>query len=554
MKDFRILAIAILGSLATNVSAQWDAPVGIPQPAFGINESHTMYAGQSGYMDAGNGPYTHYVDNTSSSCSDSGNGTESQPRCSIPTSMPAGAVVEVHGGPYTVNGRLYYTLNGTQSAPVFLRGIDTGSGRPVFNNDDRMDFGGQYFVVEGINFQGTYLRVTGGGSSPTAGAANAALRDLQVANGPEKNAILLWGNNILLANSEIDHNQGDDRHGTVLGESSRDIWIVDNYYHHNGGDAIQFCHGCQGSEPRRVYIGRNVMHSDRENAVDLKYAQDVVVSQNTMYAYRAAPPNQNWCFDDGSGCGVFSSGSDGAAVVIGSDGGPTNVWFLLNDIYDAMAGIRVEEGYEVYLIGNRIRDISGETGRAIGLDKDGQPLIIVHNVISDAGYGIDQNWRENFTLTIHNNIFNNISSAHIRFESNSVINSASIDNNLFWQNGNPIPLVWNNPVSVSSSAQMDNQTNGSGNLVADPGFLSAASGNFRLASGSPAIDAGSTQLEQLDTLFQQRFPGAGSILFDADEATRPADGDGQNGAEYDIGAFETNGAPQPNPPTNLVVD
>lgn len=551
---FAALSLMML-AVGQDAAAQWVPPVGVPMPSFGVQESHTMYANQSGYQDAGNGPYTHYVNGSSGSCSDAGNGTQSQPRCSIPTNLSAGAVVEVHGGPYSIPNRPVFTFNGTASQPVFLRGVDDGSGLPVIRNDDRFDLGGSYFVVENFIFDGTYVRTTAGSvQDPSSGASFAALRNLEIRNSASKNGSVLWGNDLVLMNSHIHHHQGDDRHGTTLGEATSNVWIVDNYFHHNGGDAIQFCHGCTTNPPRNVFIGRNVMHSDRENAVDLKYARDVVVSENVMSAYRGAPPDTQWCFDDGSGCGVFSSGSDGAGMVIGSDGGPRNVWVILNEIYDSHAGIRVEEGYEVYVLGNRIYDISGETGRAIGLDKDGQPLAIVNNVIWNAGYGIDQNWRENFTLTVHNNVFGNISSAHIRLESGSVISSASIENNIFWQGGSAIPLVFNNAQSASNSAQLDSIMSGTGNLFADPEFVNAASGNFHVSASSPAIDAGTTQLAQYDTQFQQLFPGAGSLLRDPDGKNRPLDGDGSGGLAYDIGPFEYGGGVAPSPPTGLTVE
>ena len=54
-------------------ACSWVPPIGIPKPTFGIEESHWMYAGQPGYLDAGNGPYTHYVDNASPASTDTSN-------------------------------------------------------------------------------------------------------------------------------------------------------------------------------------------------------------------------------------------------------------------------------------------------------------------------------------------------------------------------------------------------------------------------------------------------------------------------------------------------
>ena len=94
-------------------AAAWEAPIGIPTPPFGITEAHTMYAGstfdytQGGtvadprgvapYGDAGDGPYTHYVENSLPNCSgnpapcstDSNNpyGTPSRARVSVPLDL-----------------------------------------------------------------------------------------------------------------------------------------------------------------------------------------------------------------------------------------------------------------------------------------------------------------------------------------------------------------------------------------------------------------------------------------------------------------------------------
>jgi hypothetical protein len=105
--------VMILGggiALVAPVGA-FDPPVGIPAPSFGIDDTHAVYVGQlyaaGGFVnrDSGSGPYTHYVDNSTPDCTDSGSedGTEVIPRCSPPPAdLPAGTVVELPGGPYLV--------------------------------------------------------------------------------------------------------------------------------------------------------------------------------------------------------------------------------------------------------------------------------------------------------------------------------------------------------------------------------------------------------------------------------------------------------------------
>ncbi|HLE11018.1 MAG: hypothetical protein A2504_10435 [Bdellovibrionales bacterium RIFOXYD12_FULL_39_22] len=89
------------------MSVSWAAPICIPVPDFGINETVEMYRLQkydfggtlADYRDAGNGPYSHYVDNSASNCLDGSEksfGSQDLPRCSIPVVLEAGSVTVTH--------------------------------------------------------------------------------------------------------------------------------------------------------------------------------------------------------------------------------------------------------------------------------------------------------------------------------------------------------------------------------------------------------------------------------------------------------------------------
>ncbi|MCH8328175.1 MAG: hypothetical protein IID15_06585, partial [Candidatus Marinimicrobia bacterium] len=106
------------------------------------------------YKDAGNGPYTHYVDNTATNCDNDhagGRGDEQNPRCSFPLDLPAGSVVEVHGGPYYTENNVNWALDGTVDAPIFIHGFDPDN-RTVIQNGKQF-FHGSYMVFENFSLQ-----------------------------------------------------------------------------------------------------------------------------------------------------------------------------------------------------------------------------------------------------------------------------------------------------------------------------------------------------------------------------------------------------------------
>ena len=524
-------------------TGSWTPPIGVPAPPFGIADSHTQYAGKSfnfpsgskPYPDAGNGPYTHYVDN-SKPCKDSnegGFGSAANPLCTIPTTVPAGSVVEVHGGPYDQHGsagKPTWTGNGTKAAPVFYRGVGAGGALPIVTNLGFPTISGSYVVVEGFLIDKAGLRTSGD---------HISIRFSEIRNHPSKNGVSMSGDNVVLYKNEVHHHQGDDRHGVFVGPGSKGVWLVDNYIHHNGGDGIQFCHGCTSNPPDTIYIGRNRIHSDRENSIDIKYAKNVVISENDVGKNKSAPAGQMWCFDDNSKCAVFSSGSDGAAMVIGSDGGPDNPWVIFNKVSDSARGIRIETVPTTasYIIGNSIWAIAGP---AVVLEKDADPIYILANTISDVSAGIDQTWQHNFTVHAHNNIFANMKSSGsgnssgfaMFLESNTVAPKSTAKNNLFWQNGADVKLRWGakgSVITTKTTAGLAGFAGGANNLIGDPKLTNAASGDMHLQSGSAAIDKG-FDLSSLLAAYKTTF--GVSLLVDLDNKQRPT------GAGWDIGADE----------------
>jgi hypothetical protein len=475
----RFLIILLMFSLQSIYSQSYVPPIGIPAPEFGINETVENVYGSEDY-------YTHYIDNsdTNATDTDNSNGSPEMPRLTIPTNVPAGSVVEIHGGPYN-NLNTTWSMNGTLEEPVFLRGV-SDSLRPRIKKSE-LWFNGQYFIVENLDFYDKSrikFRTT---------AKYGTLRNSEVHNpigqtGAGNPTISLTGEHIVAYNNEVHDNireENIDCHGFQASNEGLKIWILENNIYNNGGDGIQACHACNPG-PRYLYIGGNDIHGDKENGIDLKYARDVIISQNKLHDYNHS-----------AATGIVSP------IVIGSDGAPTRVWVLFNEIYDAKRGIRIEEIENLWIIGNLIYDIT-ETG--IIPEKQGTETYVIHNTLFNMNRGISNPWRVDFGFFIYNNIFSNINTRSINLGS-AILEKSEINTNLFW----------------NARSDGENQIN------QDPLFTDAENFDFGLQESSPAIDAGMVVGGILHDYY--RLYGV-DISVDFLRELRP------QGNNLDIGAFE----------------
>ncbi|MCK4276210.1 MAG: right-handed parallel beta-helix repeat-containing protein, partial [Phycisphaerae bacterium] len=516
------------------VAEQYIPPIGIPAPPFGINESHTMYAGQwytAGgftYRDAGNGPYTHYVDNTHPSATDVGNpyGTAATPRASLPLgTLPAGSVVEIHGGPYFFSSNVDIVSQGTAEDPVFVRAVDPenkvllrASGSSI-----RLRCFGSYVIYEnlelsyGLRFQSyEYSHHTAIRYCEVSGPEGVYLGSNAGVHADE------WATYMVIFRNHIHHNvrlsDGNpvDVHGVAAGSGSHHVWVLENEIHHNSGDAFQ---ASDHSNPvvHHFYVGGNVMHDDRENGVDLKHIEDVVVSQNKIYSY-------------------LPSTYLGDAVVIGANGfepgveGPTRAWFLFNEIWNCKNGIRVEGARDCYIVGNTIREASGN---AIQLDIDPDSLnvnIVSNTLVGIGSKGIAYGWKEPGAsgFSFANNIFRNIGSYHVDVPA-FVASTGELRNNLFWDSGASISIRWGSSTYTGlDPAGVNALPDSSGNVIGDPLLVDIPGADFHIQAGSAAANAGI-----VSAVYQDFFDlYAVDIKLDYDGLPRPQEG------LWDIGAFE----------------
>jgi hypothetical protein len=370
-----------------------------------------------------------------------------------------GDVTEVTSG--STSGNTTFSGTGTADNPKIFRGVGT----PTFSGTGYVYISGNYVIVEGIKvssnrvirFDGSYVclrdsEVTGNGGNTSKGTVSS----LATAS-----YVVIY-NNTIHDNGPWDGGTENDIHGVTGTPGCHHIWIVDNLMYHHGGDSVQFGH-TDSNTTHHVFVGRNEMYTDRENAVDIKRISDVVISQNTMHDY------------------VTSSTSEGAAVVVHYCQSNSNVIF--NTIYNCTVGIS---------------DTSLDNCSI-------SPLIVRHmgNLMYDCGRGI-QTWGSGKRITIANNTMYNLVTGGI--DCTNLGSGSLIENNLLQSvSGSQI-------VATGSYTSRNNITS-----TTDAKLINPAALNFRLQSTSPAINAGVTPQGYAD--FAAYF--GESILFDHDGNPRP---------------------------------
>jgi hypothetical protein len=515
-------SIGLLALASAPAAAQpWTPPLGVPMPSFGVSEQ--ARAVPSPWNGETSGFY--YVDNTHSLASDSVTfGSPARPRRSIPSSVAAGSVVEVHGGPYTTGVSIGIGGTGTAASPIFYRGV----GKPQIaatSNQRSVSVSGAYVVVEGFLFSNLMVSLNGHhlsvrdnemrGMPPAPGGTATNV-------GGSKDAVVL--RNYIHNNGDPNYFDENDIHGVLVTSGAERVWIVDNEMHGNGGDSVQV-NSQQGTLARLIYIARNRMHEEGENAVDIKTAEDVIISQNKCWGFR---PTQ-----------FAHSGSDGTAIVVNDDNAlnrlNNRIWILFNEIYSSTNGIRTQS--YAYIAGNIIRQI--DTNAIISFGP--HDVHIEHNTIYSVGRAF-----ERFAGEAGNKVYflNNIVSTRL-WEDIKVSGSASsagsgsaVAYSLFPA---PARLMWAGATYTSLSSFLS-AIGCMGCREGDPRFANAAANDFRLLAGSPA--SANTTGSALYLAYQNQY--GVNIAVDFAGRSRPGP-DGQ----WDMGAHESDGgvAP-PAAPTN----
>jgi hypothetical protein len=541
---------AALGFDTTAVqAAAWTPPIGIPAPSFGINESAP--ATPSPWTTATAGFY--YVDGTNAKATDSSNpyGTPAKPRQTIPTTLPAGSVVELHGT-YDVSHSSPDTIvsQGTSSKPVYIRGVSSTS-RPLARR--AWELQGTYMIVENVEFGPMPDQSATGSVVILLPSSHIVLRNdelhgtltdggLGIVNWLVPYGVPYTGSgvidNVVIYHNSI-HDNGNvnatydqDVHGIAISDHVNTTWIVDNEIYRNSGDGLQInAQTGQRATTHHIYIGRNVSHDNKQSGFWVKEATDVILSQNQSYNHRPSDSSLGQC--------------------MGAQYAPDYVWFLFNNVHDCEYGITQvsDDGTltsHVNVIGNLIHGIhhsqssnpDSAWGPSAVMYTGGSDRHIVNNTIYDVDSGVNIATPSG-TQDVADNIIVNVTMAQasdlLLDFSGSAPNTTFIHNLLFPD----ARLDWGNGQTHPTAAQLATYKS----INADPQFVNATGGDFHLLSSSPAIGAGDVNSSY--AAFQQRY--GVSIAFDIEGTPRPS-------SAYSLGAYEkpcTASTGTPSAPQNL---
>jgi hypothetical protein len=484
----------------------------------------------------------YYIDN-SVPCTDSDNtyGCPANPRCSFPSTFSAGDYVEIHGGPFT-GSTFYVTVNGTASNPVWFRGTPE---QPVEMQRDFVVKGTHAFF-ENLKFTGDHklaIRPHGNIQTDHIIVRNSEVRGTGQAVGSHSafsadgtnglvTSDIIFYNNIVSYCGDSETTVENDFHGFTTGSYVHNIWILNNETHNNGGDGVQLSHA--GVDAHHIYIGRNHFYHEGENAIDVKKANDVIISQNIAHDFEKR------------------NSSSGVAIVIHYE--PDSIWVLYNEVYDTEWAIQSTGSTNTWFIGNVIHNVhhtgswdpnSGYSSGAALHFRGGSSGGAIYNTIYNYDTGL-QLTQGSTSYTVENNIFADRAEPtgyDIRVADSSIANVTTLARNLMFTSGTS-RTSWAGTTYDVSGLQGIAQC--SGCLEENPLFVDRNNNDFHLTSSSAAIGAGSASAALSN--FQSRY--GISIAKDADGLLRPQD-------TWDMGVFEYDEGYEPppslNPPSGVKV-
>ncbi len=514
--DSLVVEVTVQSDLNVTANFQtWTPPIGVPDPGFGIFDQRPARPGDW----SSEIPGYYYVNYETGSDSHT-YGTPASPRRTIPSPVPAGSYVEIHGS-YSHSETIESQGSGDTwqagvSGPVWIVG-ENAANRPTITATFAIR--GSWIYLEQLYFSYPYGKIVVGG---TSNADHVVIRNCEVEGDHATrstgvnvgvyrdylpafnvNNVVIY-NNHLFGFGDLQTTADQDSTPMTVGSGTDHIWVVDNYMHSATGSVR--AGGAYDDElpqwAHHIYLGRNILHSMHEALLWLKMGQDVIMSQNHLYK----PINRADILRE-NGQPVPDDYEYDYSMCMGAQYRPRRLWLLYNEMHDATYGVRVtstsgEEAWNVHVIGNLIYNIhphpekeynpeSTWSEAAIHIQgNNSNHDYIVNNTIYNAVAGIHLSGGGYFS--IENNVIANIDSDSYFLSAENNLDRKSVQYNFFYNpEDGAVRFKWGSSTRYANLADFQNAVGTVQNCSqADPRFLVPELYDFALRSDSPLIDSG----------------------------------------------------------------
>ena len=518
---------------AENIADKSALPIGIPDPGFGLTD--VMPERPFDWSDAVAGYY--FVNNDTGTNTNNPYGTPSLPRRTIPQPISAGSYVEVEGNyDHVSSGKITIQSAGTSeewiantSGPVWVTGAKTGNSHAFTGTKIRAY--GSHLFLDGLTVKNG-SRILIGDRTNGFAASYITIRNCDIEGMPSDTAsngaligvsgeVSTRTSNIVIYNNTV-HDIGDTGNTTVDSDAglflinwySSNVWVLNNTGYNAAGNGLQLNHGGPKDATNHIYAGKNEIYNVMQAGMWVKYATDVVFSQNYIH-------------DN-------IRGSWSPSMGMGGQKEHDRFWMLYNRIENVDYGIRVltdtTDNNSVYVIGNLIQNVGYETGEHLktltGSNAWERAAIHIHgatnryvynNTIYNSTNGINISGTVGIA-EVYNNVIMNIANTtgrHIWVP--NIPSTTQVDNNLVYQAGGEEIIRWNSTnYNLSGFKAAKGACNNCTNLTPD--------------NASNLMDKGAD------------FGYIAQVYYETFGVNLDKDFDGQNrveGNSIDIGAYET---------------
>jgi len=454
----------------------------------------------AGLLSGGTAAYastTWVVDNTNSSCSDTGAGTAAQPFCTIAAAAKkagAGDTVTVNAGTYA--GTSVNPANsGTAGSPITFTaspGVTINGGTRAFALSSR-----NYITIRGFTITGTssYGISVSGGSNVTIAGNTESFAGTPITS--PAMGIYLSNLNGGLVQGNITHD--NSAHGIYLTGTTTGVTVQGNTSYHNAYQYQRNANGIDDIAPGNSIIG-NVTYANEDTGINIySGGNNALVSGNVTY--------------DNGDHGIDDFNVTGGRII------GNTVYFNCTD------GINVEGTSGNYDIENNV-SVNNATGAVIN------PTPIPINPSTGQPYYSNSCNRRVGNIGVYD----------------SAPASTTANYNLVYQSGAGAWYTWAGTAynGTSGLAALRSATGQEAKgIFANPLFVNASAWNLQLSAGSPAIDSANSLAsgeQSTDILGRARV----------DDTNTPNTGN-PAGSYYDRGAYEYQsgggGGGQQTPPT-----